>query len=51
VMHSADIKDLNEQKLRKIYTKLKTFAYFVSEYLGYEKKRVIEPAPTSGREA
>jgi hypothetical protein len=37
VMHSADIKDLNEQNLRKTYTKLKTFAYFVSEFLGYEK--------------
>ena|SRR5215813_11223884 len=37
MMHSPDIKDLNEQDLRKTYTKLKTFAYFVSEYLAYEK--------------
>jgi hypothetical protein len=35
VMHSADISDLNEQDLRKTYAKLKTFAYFVSEYLAH----------------
>jgi hypothetical protein len=30
LMHNAEIKDLNEQELKKTYAKLKTFAYFAS---------------------
>jgi hypothetical protein len=37
LMHSADIKDLNEQDLRRTYTTVKTFADFASEHLGHEK--------------
>ncbi len=39
LMHSAEVKNLYEGDLRKLYAKLKSFAYFASDFLeakGYE---------------
>jgi hypothetical protein len=33
IMHSANTADLDEQKLRKLYAKLRPFAHFASDYL------------------
>jgi hypothetical protein len=36
IMHSADTKDLTEQRLRKLLAKVKALAYFASAFLGKE---------------